>query len=177
MMGAGMGWSPVLTRVVERAIDEARGLGHRRVGSEHLLLALLAEPEGAAVAPLAALYLQWEAVRAEIHEMMPGSARPIEGDLPLTESAAGTLKRAEAAARRLHAPLVDTDHLLLGIAGQTEGMASRVLLDFGATPEKVRHMVEQETAGRQTQACRQCGRPLEAVWQYCPMCGTARGGG
>ena len=176
MAETGLEWSPALTQVVARAADEARRLGHRRVGSEHLLLALLAEPAGPTAAVLSALKLEWEAVRAEIQEVMPGSGRPIEGDLPLTDSATAALRRAAAAARRLHEAQVDTEHLLLGIAAQQEGIASRVLLDFGATAEKIRRLVDRETAERQTHTCRQCGTVLEAAWRYCPMCGTARVG-
>jgi hypothetical protein len=85
------------------------------------------------------------------------------------------LRRAEVVARRLHAGAIDTDHLLLGIAAQVESAASRVLLDFGATTEKVRRLVDEMTAERQTQACRECGQALEPAWRFCPMCGTARG--
>jgi ATP-dependent Clp protease ATP-binding subunit ClpA len=169
-----MEWSPALERALERAADESRHLGHRRVGSEHLLLALLAEPEGAVAMVLPALQLEWGAVRAEIQELMPGSRRPVEGDVPLTDSAAGAVKRAEGVARRLRMPVVDTDHLLLGIANQYEGAGARVLLDFGATPEKIRQLVERETTERQTSTCSHCGAHLETAWRYCPMCGTAR---
>jgi ATP-dependent Clp protease ATP-binding subunit ClpC len=166
--------SEAVTDAVERAADEARRLGHRRVGSEHLLLGVLAEPAGAGKAVLEALRLEWAAVRTEIQGLMPGSGRPIEGDLPLTDSAAGALRQAEAAARRFGASVVDTDHLLLGIARQHEGIGSRVLTDFGATAEKIRLLVERETAERRAQACSQCGAALEATWRYCPFCGTAR---
>jgi hypothetical protein len=63
---------------------------------------------------------------------------------------------------------------LLGIAAQYEGAGARVLLDFGATIEKIRLLVERETVERQTRTCTQCGTALEAAWRYCPMCGTAR---
>lgn len=174
MTAARLEHSPALQRAVARAADEARRLGHRRVGSEHLLLALLVQPEGAVTTLLTALQLEWVAVRAEITAIMPGSSRPIEGDLPLTDSAAGTLQRAEAIARRLGVPLVDTDHLLLGAATHHEGLAGRVLLNFGATAEKIRQLVERETAERLTNTCSQCHTHLEPAWHYCPMCGTAR---
>jgi ATP-dependent Clp protease ATP-binding subunit ClpC len=173
-MQTDVGRSAALTSTVERAAEEARRLGHRRVGSEHLLLALLAEPDGSAADVLAALKLEWGAVRAEIQDLMPGSGRPIEGDLPLTDSAAGALRQAEAAARRLGAPVIDTDHLLLGISRQHEGIGSRVLTDFGATTEKIRSLIERETAERRTHTCSRCGATLEPVWRYCPLCGTAR---
>jgi ATP-dependent Clp protease ATP-binding subunit ClpC len=173
-METGMARSQALADAVTRAADEARRLGHRRVGSEHLLLALLAEPAGGAAAVLAALKLEWTAVRAEIQELMPGSGRPVEGEVPLTDSAAGALRQAEAVARRLGAAAVDTDHLLLGIARQHEGIGSRVLLDFGASAEKVRQLVERETIERQRRACGGCGAALEPAWRFCPFCGTAR---
>jgi ATP-dependent Clp protease ATP-binding subunit ClpC len=174
MVERSLSWSPELERVVQRATEQARSVGHRRVGSEHLLLALLAQPEGAVTSVLEALRLKFDEVRAEIMEVMPGTSRPIEGNLPMTESAAGALRRAEAVARRLKAEQVDTDHLLLGVAAQHESAASRVLLDFGATTEKVRRLVEEETRERQTQACRECGQALEPAWRFCPMCGTSR---
>jgi ATP-dependent Clp protease ATP-binding subunit ClpC len=174
MQQEGMGRSPALSDAVARAADEARRLGHRRVGSEHLLLGVLAEPAGAGKAVLEALRLEWAAVRTEIQELMPGSGRPIEGDLPLTDSAAGALRQAESAARRFGASIVDTDHLLLGIARQHEGIGSRVLTDFGATAEKIRLLVERQAAERRANACSQCGATLEAAWRYCPYCGTAR---
>jgi ATP-dependent Clp protease ATP-binding subunit ClpC len=174
MAETGAERSPALARAIERATEEARRLGHRRVGSEHLLLALLVAPEGPVRDVLAALRLGEEAVRSEILQVMPGSSRPVAGDLPFTESAAGALRRAEAVARRLRAALVDTDHLLLGIALQVEGAGSRVLLDFGATVEKIRTLVEQEAAEHASNACARCGTPLERAWRYCPMCGTAR---
>lgn len=173
-MESGMQRGAALTNALTRATDEARRLGHRRVGSEHLLLALLAEPAGAAAPVLEALHLRWESVRAEIVDLMPGTNRPIEGDLPLTDSAAGALAQAEAVARRLGAAVLDTDHLLLGISRQHQGIGSRVLTDFGATTEKIRPLVERETAERRTHTCSQCGAALEAAWRYCPLCGTAR---
>ena len=154
------------------AQEEARRLGHRLVGSEHLLLAVLAAP-GAAATVLKALRLEWAAVRATIAELMPGSNRPTEGVLPLTESATAVIVKAEAVAKRLGATVVDTDHLLLGIAQQHEGIGSRVLTDYGATNEKIRNLVERETAERRTHACGQCGAALDATWRYCPFCGTA----
>ena len=91
MQQEALSQSQAVADAVARAADEARRLGHRRVGSEHLLLGVLAEPAGAGKAVLEALRLEWAAVRTEIQELMPGSGRPIEGDLPLTDSAAGVL--------------------------------------------------------------------------------------
>ncbi|MCC6627458.1 MAG: hypothetical protein IT340_08670 [Chloroflexi bacterium] len=172
-MATPMPRTAALVTAVARAQEEARQLGHRRIGSEHLLLAVLATGDGVA-AIQTALHLELATVRAAVADLMPGTSRPIEGELPLTDSASSALVRAEAAARRLGAAAVDTDHLLLGIAQQHEGIGSRVLTDLGATTEKVRGLVEREAAARQAAPCRQCGAVLDPSWRFCPHCGVAR---
>lgn len=173
-METGLTRSAALVSAIGRAAEEARRLGHRRVGSEHLLLALTAVPEGGAARVLAALKVDQPGVLAAVQELMPASRRPVEGEVPLTESAAGALRMAEAVARRLAAPTIDTDHLLHGIARQHEGIGSRVLLDLGASAEKIRQLVEREAAEQRTHGCGACGAVLEPAWRFCPFCGMAR---
>jgi ATP-dependent Clp protease ATP-binding subunit ClpC len=174
-MTSAMPRTAAMSAAVALAEEEARQLGHRRVGSEHLLLAVLATGDGNATI-LRTLHLELPTVRAAVADLMPGTSRPVEGELPLTDSALGAIQRAEAAARRLGSPAVHTDHLLLGIAQQHEGIGSRVLTELGATAEKVRGLVEREAAARQAAPCPQCGAALDPAWRFCPLCGTARAG-
>jgi ATP-dependent Clp protease ATP-binding subunit ClpA len=167
--------TPALASVLDRAETDARAHGHRRLSSEHLLLALLTDPVGGAAPVLAALKMDPTAGRAEIAEVMPGRGRPIDEAPRLTESAQGALRRAEAIAHRFHAVAVDTDHLLLGLTNQVESAAARVLLDFGASSEKIGTLVERGTGQAHPPSCARCGAALEVAWRYCPMCGTARG--
>lgn len=168
----GLAYSQALAETLTRAERLAQGLGHRAVGPEHLLLALLDAPAGPVALVLESLRLPEATVRAELGDLMPGRQQPVTDHLTLSVSALNALEHAEATARRLHAATVDTDHVLLGIAQGVVSLAARVLLDVGASAEVIRPLVERETAQRLPHLCRQCGHILDQTWRFCPMCAT-----
>jgi hypothetical protein len=128
-------------RVTERAqqavLDakqEAGRLGHDRVGTEHLLLGLLRDPERLAVVTLVGLGMQVETVRRRVEETVGrGQGPQVMGFyLPMTKPATLVLSLAGSEAMRLEADRLGSEHLLLGLASEGEGVAARILQELGA---------------------------------------------
>jgi len=131
-------------RVLVLAKEEAKKLGHSAVGTEHLLLGLIAEGQGVAAKALESLGISGDKVREEVIKLV-GSGAPGElkggGDITLTPRAKTVLELAGDEARRLGVNYVGTEHILLGLIREGEGVAARVLTNLGATHEKVRQQV------------------------------------
>lgn len=129
-------------KVLEIAREEAALLGHKYVGTEHLLLGLIREREGIAVAVLTNLQVNLEAIREQIEATVKkGSAPLTEPDLPYTSRAKYVLEFAMGEARALHHPHhphVGTEHLLLGLLHEANGIAARILTDAGVSLERAR---------------------------------------
>ncbi len=117
--------------------------GHDHVGTEDLLLGLVREQEGVAADVLAVFDVTVEAVRAHVAGIVDRGNHVATGPIPFTPSATKALERAWNEALSLGDTAVDTHHLLLGLLRVKEGVAARILLDFGADAEKIR----QETNG------------------------------
>jgi ATP-dependent Clp protease ATP-binding subunit ClpC len=132
-------------QVLVLAKEEARALGHRHVGSEHLLLGLLRLPSGAAVRVLAALGVALEDVRAAVLEAVEVVGTPSEdalaGELPFTVHAKRVLELALQVAIELHHEAVGTEHILLGLARDRTGVACRILTARHAHEERIRDEV------------------------------------
>ena len=127
--------------VVVIAQEEARALQHNYIGTEHILLGLLREEEGLAARVLRSLGLTVEKVRAQVVRIVGPSEEMTSGQIPFTPRAKRVLELALREALALGHDYIGTEHILLGLVRDNEGVAMRVLLDFDADPEKVRNEV------------------------------------
>jgi ATP-dependent Clp protease ATP-binding subunit ClpC len=129
-------------RVIVIAQEETLTLGHSKIGSEHILLGLMREEDGPAGRVLRDLGVGVEHMRA----LVPASAEPSESEsgparlrqLPFSADAKATLELALNEAMKLGHSYVGTEHLLLGVARESEGLGGRVLRDLGVDAEKLR---------------------------------------
>jgi ATP-dependent Clp protease ATP-binding subunit ClpA len=127
--------------VVVFAQDEARRLQHNYIGTEHLLLGLLREEEGLAARVLESLEITADQVRAEVARVIGRGEEPATGQMPFTPRAKKVLELALREAQSLHHGHIGTEHILLGLVREKEGVAARILLDLHADPETVRNAV------------------------------------
>jgi ATP-dependent Clp protease ATP-binding subunit ClpC len=126
-------------QVVALAHDEARRFGHPNIGTEHLLLGLLREGEGIAARALDALDVTVEKVRHEVEVIVGHSDEiPTGQQIPFSFAAMKALDRSLRDALFFGDDYVATEHLLLGVVDDTDGIAGRVLGALGLTPEAVR---------------------------------------
>ena len=125
-------------QVIVLAQEEARGLRHNYIGTEHLLLGLLRVEDGLAARALASLGVAAEDVRERVRDVVgEGTEEPV-APTPFTPRAKKVLELALREALSLGADHVGTEHLLLGLAREEEGVAARILLDLGAGAETIR---------------------------------------
>jgi hypothetical protein len=127
--------------VVSHAHDEAKALKHDYVGTEHLLLGLLSVENGLAARALASLAIELEDVRSEIRRVVGEGQAPVSGRLRLTPRSKKVHELARREAEALGHNYVGTEHLLLGLAAEAEGVAARILCGLGADAENVRAAV------------------------------------
>jgi len=128
-------------RVVVRAQEEARGLKHNFIGTEHLLLALLDEGEGVAARVLTRFNMRPEPVREEVKAMVgTGSSAP-SGHIPFTPRAKKVLELALREALQLHHDYIGTEHILLGVVREGEGVGAQILKEHAADLDAVRTAV------------------------------------
>jgi len=125
-------------QVVVLAQDEARALNHNYIGTEHLLLGLLREEEGLAARVLESLDITFEEVRAQIARIVGHGDEVTTGQIPFTPRAKKVLELALREALSLGHSYIGTEHLLLGLVRENEGVASRILRDFDADASKIR---------------------------------------
>jgi hypothetical protein len=133
---------------VLQAKQEAGRLGHDRVGTEHLLLGLLGDQDSLAAVTLVGLGIQVETVRRRVEETVGrGQGSQVMGFyLPMTKPATLVLSLAGSEAMRLEADRLGTEHLLLGLASEGEGVAARVLQELGAGLLELREAVAAQYA-------------------------------
>ena len=136
-------------QVVVLAQEEARGLAHNYIGTEHLLLGLLREEEGIAARVLASLDLTVEPVRDQVVSIAGSGQGAISNQIPFTPRAKRVLELALREAFSLSHNYIGTEHLLLGLVRETDGIAARILLDFDADSEKVRNGVLRVVSGEE----------------------------
>ncbi|PWB43947.1 MAG: ATP-dependent Clp protease ATP-binding subunit ClpC [Candidatus Methylomirabilota bacterium] len=136
-------------KVIILAREEAIRLGHNFVGTEHLLLGLIREGDGLAVAILKKLNVNISAVKGEIEKIVSvGSEFSPAGEIPFTPQAKKVLEYAISEARSLGHNYIGTEHLLLGLIREGEGIASLVLRDFGVSVASAKAQA-QELLGEQ----------------------------
>jgi ATP-dependent Clp protease ATP-binding subunit ClpC len=134
-------------QVVMLAQDEARALRHDYVGTEHLLLALLREGGGTAARALVRLGVTADLVRAQVEDIVGRGTAGAAGEAPLTPRTKKVLELALREARHLGAERVGTEHVLLALVREGEGLAAQILVRLGADLASVRQAVTDLLAG------------------------------
>ncbi len=134
-------------QVVVLAQEEARALKHNYIGTEHLLLGLLREEEGVAARVFDKLEISVEEVRAAVVRIVGSGEEVPQGQIPFTPRAKKVLELALREALSLGHNYIGTEHILLGLIREEEGVATRILLDLDADPEKIRNEVMQLLSG------------------------------
>jgi ATP-dependent Clp protease ATP-binding subunit ClpA len=130
-------------RVVVLAQEEARILNHNYIGTEHLLLGLIHEGEGVAARALESLGISLEAVRQQVEEVIGRGEEPPPGHIPFTARAKKVLELSLREAMQLGHNYIGTEHILLGLLREGEGVAAQVLVKLGADLNRVRQQVIQ----------------------------------
>jgi ATP-dependent Clp protease ATP-binding subunit ClpC len=134
-------------QVVVLAQDEARALKHDYIGTEHILLGLLREEEGLAPRVLESLDVAIEEVRAQVAQIVGQGDEMPTGQIPFTPRATKVLNLALDEALALGHNYIGTEHILLGLVSEGEGVGARILLDLGADAESVRDEIIRRLAG------------------------------
>ncbi|MDQ2845711.1 MAG: ATP-dependent Clp protease ATP-binding subunit [Actinomycetota bacterium] len=136
-------------RVVVLAQEEARMLNHNYIGTEHILLGLIHEGEGVAAKALESLGIALEGVRAQVEEIIGQGAQAPSGHIPFTPRAKKVLELSLREALQLGHNYIGTEHILLGLIREGEGVAAQVLVKLGADLNRVRQQVLQLLSGYQ----------------------------
>ena len=148
-------------RVVVLAQEEARRLNHAHIGTEHLLLGLIHEGDGVAAKALEALGVKRAAVRREVEETVGRGQRPPPGHIPFTPRAKTVLELSLRESNQLGHNYIGTEHILLGLLREGEGVAAQVLVKMGVDLNRVRQQVigllhgytgERPSSGRRERA-------------------------
>src|SRR5881398_1991343 len=134
-------------RVVVLAQEEARMLSHNYIGTEHILLGLIHEGEGVAAKALESLDISLEAVRAQVEEIIGQGQQAPSGHIPFTPRAKKVLELSLREALQLGHSYIGTEHILLGLIREGEGVAAQVLQKLGADLNRVRQQVIQLLSG------------------------------
>jgi ATP-dependent Clp protease ATP-binding subunit ClpC len=135
--------------VVVLAQEEARMLSHNYIGTEHILLGLIHEGEGVAAKALESLDISLEAVRAQVEEIIGQGQQAPSGHIPFTPRAKKVLELSLREALQLGHSYIGTEHILLGLIREGEGVAAQVLQKLGADLNRVRQQVIQLLSGFQ----------------------------
>ena len=134
-------------RVVVLAQEEARLLNHNYIGTEHILLGLIHEGEGVAAKALESLGISLEAVRQQVEEIIGQGGSSPSGHIPFTPRAKKVLELSLREALQLGHNYIGTEHILLGLIREGEGVAAQVLVKLGADLSRVRQQVIQLLSG------------------------------
>jgi ATP-dependent Clp protease ATP-binding subunit ClpC len=150
-------------RVVVLAQEEARMLNHNYIGTEHILLGLIHEGEGVAAKGLESLGISLEGVRAQVEEIIGQGQQAPSGHIPFTPRAKKVLELSLREALQLGHNYIGTEHILLGLIREGEGVAAQVLVKLGADLNKVRQQVIQLLSGYQGKEAVASGGPAEGT--------------
>jgi ATP-dependent Clp protease ATP-binding subunit ClpC len=138
-------------RVVVLAQEEARLLNHNYIGTEHILLGLIHEGEGVAAKALESLGIALEGVRQQVEEIIGQGQQAPSGHIPFTPRAKKVLELSLREALQLGHNYIGTEHILLGLIREGEGVAAQVLVKLGADLNRVRQQVLQLLSGYSTE--------------------------
>ena len=150
-------------RVVVLAQEEARMLNHNYIGTEHILLGLIHEGEGVAAKGLESLGISLDAVRAQVEEIIGQGQQAPSGHIPFTPRAKKVLELSLREALQLGHNYIGTEHILLGLIREGEGVAAQVLVKLGADLNRVRSTVIQLLSGYQGKEAVTQGGPAEGT--------------
>jgi len=145
-------------RVVVLAQEEARMLNHNYIGTEHILLGLVHEGEGSAAKALESLGISLEGVRAQVQEIIGRGQQTPTGHIPFTPRAKKVLELSLREALQLGHNYIGTEHILLGLIREGEGVAAQVLVKLGADLPRVRQQVNALLSGGQGKEPVQAGK-------------------
>jgi ATP-dependent Clp protease ATP-binding subunit ClpC len=134
-------------RVVVFTQEEARLLNHNYIGTEHILLGLIHEGEGVAARALESLNISLEAVRQQVEQIIGRGHAPPTGHIPFTPRAKKVLELSFRESLQLGHNYIGTEHILLGLVREGEGVAAQVLQRLGANLDRVRQTVIQRMHG------------------------------
>jgi len=146
-------------RVVVLAQEEARLLNHNYIGTEHILLGLIHEGEGVAARALESMGISLESVRSQVVEIIGQGSQAPSGHIPFTPRAKKVLELSLREALQLGHNYIGTEHILLGLIREGEGVAAQVLQQLGADLPKVRQTVIQLLSGVQGEEATPAGHP------------------
>lgn len=146
-------------RVIVLAQDEARVLNHNYIGTEHILLGLINEGEGVAAKALSSLDITLEATRAQVLDIIGEGPSAPSGHIPFTPRAKKVLELSMREAVQLNHPYIGTEHILLGLVREGEGVAAQVFIKLGVELSKVRQAVLQLLNGYQEKQAATAGAP------------------
>ncbi|MPY79185.1 MAG: AAA family ATPase, partial [Actinophytocola sp.] len=144
-------------RVVVLAQEEARMLNHNYIGTEHILLGLIHEGEGVAAKALESLGIALEGVRQQVEEIIGQGQQAPSGHIPFTPRAKKVLELSLREALQLGHNYIGTEHILLGLIREGEGVAAQVLVKLGADLNRVRQQVLQLLSGYQGKEPQEAG--------------------
>ena len=144
-------------RVVVLAQEEAKLLNHNYIGTEHILLGLIHEGEGVAAKALESLGISLDAVREQVQDIIGQGQQQPTGHIPFTPRAKKVLELSLREALQLGHNYIGTEHILLGLIREGEGVAAQVLIKLGADLNKVRQQVIQLLSGYQGKESVQVG--------------------
>ena len=126
-------------RVLSLAQEEAQRFNHNYIGTEHILLGLVRETEGVAARVLSNLGVELTKVRSAVEFIIGRGEKSVPGEIGLTSRAKKVIELAVDEARRLNHSYIGTEHLLIGLLREGEGVAAGVLESLGVTLEKIRN--------------------------------------
>jgi ATP-dependent Clp protease ATP-binding subunit ClpC len=150
-------------RVVVLAQEEARMLNHNYIGTEHILLGLIHEGEGVAAKAMEGMGISLEAVRAQVEEIIGQGQQAPSGHIPFTPRAKKVLELSLREALQLGHNYIGTEHILLGLIREGEGVAAQVLVKLGADLNSVRQQVIQLLSGYQGKEAVASNGPAEGT--------------
>ena len=150
-------------RVVVLAQEEARLLNHNYIGTEHILLGLIHEGEGVAAKALESMGISLDAVRGQVEEIIGQGQQAPSGHIPFTPRAKKVLELSLREALQLGHNYIGTEHILLGLIREGEGVAAQVLVKLGADLNRVRQQVIQLLSGYQGKEAATQGGPAEGT--------------
>jgi ATP-dependent Clp protease ATP-binding subunit ClpC len=135
-------------RVVVLAQEEARALSHNYIGTEHILLGLIHENEGVAAKSLESMGISLDAVRTQVEEIIGEGRITPSGQIPFTPRAKKVLELSLHESIQLGHNYIGTEHILLGLIREGEGLGAQVLVKLGADLDRVRQQVIEMLSGR-----------------------------
>jgi ATP-dependent Clp protease ATP-binding subunit ClpC len=130
-------------RAVVEAQEEARTLSHNYMGTEHILLGFIREGEGTGAKALESLGISLDTVRQQVQEIIGQGQHAPSGHIPFTPRAKKVLELAQSESKALGDDYIGTEHILLGLIREGDGVAAQVLVKLGADLNRVRQQVIQ----------------------------------